>query len=372
MPAHVLPTFVTADTTGTLDLRPHAPLQRVVIMTSAGWLERGVLERVDITLHDEPFVAPPVASHPTVSGIIELNNAIPALDAIIAIGGGSVIDAAKAILLIRSLPNGVEGFRSHIACGDPVKLDQINAFLIAIPTTAGTGSEVSKWATVWGDGGSKYSISHRDLQPRVVALLPELCESMPKEIALACGLDALSHAMEAVWNRNATILSDFWASVAINSIRKNLPLIARDNSTDAKRDMQLASLHAGLAMSSTQTALAHSISYELTKTFGVAHGFAAGLTLGEVARFNLEYDESRLQIIADAFACTAKQLPDAINDFLQQIGIGEHLATSLTALSVRGTGTRLIHASRSANNLRPVSATDAEDILRSALSSILS
>src|SRR6185503_20426788 len=100
--------------------------------------------------------------------------------------------------------------------------------LIAIPTTSGTGSEVTRWATIWGDDGIKFSLTDERLYPSHAILDPALCVSMPREATLASGLDALSHAMEAVWNNNHALLTDAFASAAIGALRRALGGVLRE------------------------------------------------------------------------------------------------------------------------------------------------
>src|SRR5699024_6420334 len=134
------------------------------------------------------------------------------------------------------------------------------------PTTSGTGSEVTPWATVWDRGrDTKYSLHLPHTWACHAVIEAELVLGVPAAVTLSSGLDALSHALESIWNKNANPISDMYAVSAARSILKYLPQLMQDLTNVALREqMALAALKAGLAFSNTQTAIAHSISYDLT------------------------------------------------------------------------------------------------------------
>jgi phosphonate metabolism-associated iron-containing alcohol dehydrogenase len=291
----------------------------------------------------------------------------------LAIGGGSVMDATKALAYLCAVQGDRDVFAKALQQPDQHsgKHNVVPASVIAIPTTSGTGSEVTRWATVWGGDGAKYSLSQDVLYPEASFYDPSLCLSMPESVTLASGLDALSHACEAVWNTNATDESDDYALKAIALIAKNLPLaLAHKDDVSFRRDMQLASYWAGCAMSLTRTALAHSISYPLTGTYGLTHGIACSFTLPAIAAFNAvenPENEARCQMIAEAMGHdgSARQ---AIASFLTTLKLPDHIQqhfdgkrpSDLDQLS-------LINPSRAGNNLRHTTKEDAWHILDDSL-----
>lgn len=234
-----------------------------------------------------------IASNPSIRDVYEclklLNGTNP--DVIIALGGGSCIDLAKAIVALYGIiPDdelSKQSVRSAIKNKDYLSKHE-HADIIALPTTSGTGSEVTKWATVWDmDHKEKLSIDSPNLFPKAALLVPEFTFSMPLRLTLATGLDALSHAMEAFWARSRNPLSQALAISAIEHIKEYLPKVMRDGrNLHFRQGMSLASLVAGLAFSITRTTACHSISYPLTLLFGVEHGFATALTLLQVAERN--------------------------------------------------------------------------------------
>lgn len=212
---------------------------------------------------------------------------------VIAIGGGSCIDLAKAIsALYYLIPNdslSLESVRSAIKEKKYLKGDSF-IDIIAVPTTSGTGSEVTKWATIWDmEQKEKLSVDCIECFPKMALIVPEFTVSMPERLTLATGLDALSHAMEAFWAKARTPLSQSLALTAIEYVKEFLPKVLCDgNDIAVRKGMSLASLLAGLAFSITRTTACHSISYPLTMFFGVEHGFATAITLAQVAERNEE------------------------------------------------------------------------------------
>lgn len=210
---------------------------------------------------------------------------------IIALGGGSCIDLAKAISALHGRVSlqeiTIEWVRKSIKDKGYLRdTDFIDIF--AVPTTAGTGSEVTKWATIWdSDNEEKLSIDCVGLFPKCALIVPEFTAFMPPRVTLSTGLDALSHAMEAFWAKSRTPLSQALAICAIQHIYKNLPIALSDGTNlPAREGMCLASLISGLSFSITRTTACHSISYPLTMMFGIEHGLAAVLSIVPIARRN--------------------------------------------------------------------------------------
>jgi alcohol dehydrogenase len=156
--------------------------------------------------------------------------------------------------------------------------------IIAIPTTAGTGSDLTKWATIWDpETDRKLSLNRPDLYAEAVLVDPAITASLPWGITLASGLDALSHALESIWNVNANQVTRTFAIIAARDILLALPrLQANLGDMDARVLMARGATNAGLAFSNTQTALAHNISYPITLRHGVAHGIACSFSLPEI------------------------------------------------------------------------------------------
>ncbi len=176
---------------------------------------------------------------------------------------------------------------------------------IAVPTTAGTGSEVTPWATVWqreGDSPKKYSLSSPQLWAELALLDPELTLSQPRRVMRNSALDALSHALDSIWNVNANPISDALAVSGARAILSALPVAWQTPSDLAARETLMeASLQAGLAFSATRTALAHSLSYPLTLSHGLPHGLACSFVLPLVWRLAAGVSVGRDQVLARIF-----------------------------------------------------------------------
>ena len=197
-------------------------------------------------------------------------------DGVLAIGGGSVMDTAKCAMA--ALGTKKQLLEELLAFSEPFP-HRVPA--IFVPTTHGTGSEVTMWATLWNLGTmTKHSISHLDLYPDVAVLDPSLTLTLPLDISLTTTLDALSHGFEAIWNKNTNDTSTDYAIEAIVSILEQAPLLkTQHGNRDIRGKLLHAASTAGLAFSNTMTAAAHSISYPLTLHFGIPHGIAASISL---------------------------------------------------------------------------------------------
>jgi alcohol dehydrogenase class IV len=215
-------------------------------------------------------------------------------DILICIGGGSIIDSGKAISLFHNHYRTKADF-----CPDDVVTllktkDYVNNAtpipIIAVPTTAGAGSEATKWATIWDKTGTtKYSIEADFLYPAQAWIVPEITLHMPPRLTLSTGLDALCQAAESYWSKNSNQISREFSLTAISLITQNLPAVLKNpQDLELRRKMCLGSLFSAFAFSNTRTTACHSISYPLTMLFGVEHGFAAAVSLFSVAMINVE------------------------------------------------------------------------------------
>lgn len=201
-------------------------------------------------------------------------------DIIVAVGGGSVLDMAKLIRILScqniSPVEIVHGQNSIHSRGVP---------LIAIPTTAGTGSEATHFAVIYINR-EKFSIAHEYVLPDVVIIDPDLTYSLSPKITATTGMDALSQAIESYWCVNSTYESKGYAKEAISLVLKNLARAVHEPTPEIRYAMCTAAYLAGQAINITKTTAPHAISYPITSYFGVPHGHAVGLTLGEFLIYN--------------------------------------------------------------------------------------
>jgi phosphonate metabolism-associated iron-containing alcohol dehydrogenase len=198
---------------------------------------------------------------------------------ILAIGGGSVLDASKYFSVYNDQKEA--SFVTNIIKGQVEKKDYKTIPIISIPTTAGTGSEITPWATIWDmEEKKKYSLHLSELFSEIALYDPTLTVSVPKDITIQTGLDTLSHALESIWNKNANPITVEYAIKSSKLIMKYLPLLADDlENLKYRTEILKACMCAGLAFSNTQTALAHAMSYYITANKGIPHGIACSFTL---------------------------------------------------------------------------------------------
>jgi phosphonate metabolism-associated iron-containing alcohol dehydrogenase len=200
--------------------------------------------------------------------------------------------------------------------------------LIAVPTTAGTGSEVTPWATIWDRAAQKkHSLHLKETWPSIALIDPELMLSLPASVTLQSGLDALSHALESIWNVNANPVSDTFAVAAVHDILDTLPrLMERLDDVGLRARMALAALKAGMAFSNTRTALAHSISYEMTLRYGLPHGIACSFPLPMVLERARGRRADRDEVLAQALGAPLHDAPRRLAAFIEQLGVKTRFA----------------------------------------------
>jgi phosphonate metabolism-associated iron-containing alcohol dehydrogenase len=243
------------------------------------------------------------------------------VEAVIAVGGGSAIDTAKA-LMVGTATGRFDDLVALLAAGKPFKPHRVKA-LIAVPTTAGTGSEVTPWATIWDKAaGRKHSLHLPETWPEAAVVDPDLMLTLPASVTVQSGLDALSHSLEAIWNVNANPISDTYAIAAAREVMATLPALLGDpKNRDLRGRMALAALKAGMAFSNTKTALAHSISYEMTLRFGLPHGIACSFTLPMVLERARGMDPGRDAVLAAVFDGDLAAAPKRLARFLESVGV---------------------------------------------------
>ena len=238
---------------------------------------------------------------------------------IIALGGGSVIDAAK---VLASGGHGLAAVRRFLETGEDE--DRLTSYpIIAVPTTAGTGSEVTCWATVWDMGAQKkYSLARHTLYPEHAVIDPSLALGIPKDLTISTALDALSHALESIWNRNSNPISANYAIFAAREIIATLPSLVDDlGNIDIRTRVARACLFAGLAFSNTKTALAHSISYPITIKHNILHGLACSFSLPMVLASVIGEDAECDQNLRRVFGDDLDSAVVALEKFLNGLGV---------------------------------------------------
>lgn len=344
--------------------------KRVALVTTEGARKRGLVDEVrDVLGTSLAFILTDVDPNPDMHHLSQQGKRISnaEVDMIIGIGGGSVLDTAKVLGILAQDPDFPlidYAMTNRAYSGERTQV-------IAVPTTAGTGSEVTPFATVWATRAKKkYSLSGGSVLPTRAWLIPSLSVSVPLHVTVATGLDAISQALESIWNKNAIEES---VRFATESLQRSLPVLPKliENPFDVelRRIMLEASTLAGLAISHTRTAIAHSISYPLTMHFGLPHGLAAGFTLPAILRFNATEKESYLNEAVHTLGYqNAGELASYLEKLIKEIGVPDLLKMHLS----NGAGVfqyvdEMFTPNRAGNNIRQLTKQDVIGILNSSL-----
>lgn len=361
---------------GAIDqLSGHLDCERAVLVTTPGFRRRGVVDRIEKALGPRLVgVLDEVKPNPDVRDVDAQGERLRALkpDLLIALGGGSSMDTAKGLARLLSQPAD-RSLRAHFRDGQT--FNETPALPVAaIPTTSGTGAEVTPFGTIWDfERGKKYSVTGQDLYSTFAVLDPELTLGLPEEVTISSGLDAISHALESAWNKTASPVTLSYSAKSLQFSLQALPRLKQaPDDLEARGQMMQASLLAGLAISQTRTALAHSISYPLTTNFDLPHGFACSFTLPALMRFNAGADDGRLLHLArsvgyEDVGAFSRGL-DALFHKLEFPGfISRYIPEQAAAMALSD---KMFTPGRADNNLRAATPEDIQAILSGSLESL--
>ena len=265
-------------------------------------------------------------------------------DFIVAFGGGSPMDVAKAVGVVAKYGGSITEYEGAHKVPGPI------IPLIAIPTTAGTGSEVTAFSVITDHRRDyKLTVFSYELLPAYAILDAELITTAPASVAAACGIDAFIHAEEAYISTAASPFSDAMAEKAMALIGKNIRrFVANRGDMEAAEAMMVGSLFAGIAFSFARLGNVHAMSHPVSAFFDVSHGVANAVLLPVVAEYNALADHGRyLTIYNDISPVPAytddfepMMLVDAIHSLCADIGIPENLTIAINQASKTGEVTR--------------------------------
>lgn len=367
---------------GTLGEKIHfLDAKKAILITDKGLVDSGIADQawkvlnkanIRVTVFTETHEDPGTHVVQKVRDIALENKC----DVLIGLGGGSCLDTAKAASILLNCPGSLQDYggmdKVPYACTKPP--------VIAIPTTSGTGSEVSKDAVITDDEtGDKFFISSTNICPAIALVDPELTLTLPPALTAATGMDALTHAIESYTNRITQPISQSIALKAIELISKSLAKATFEGSCkEARYNMSLASLMAGMAFTVTRLGLCHAIYLSLgSKPFNISHGVANGIMLSHVMKFNAPSNPSGYRKVAEAMNVDCSKLADdeatiksaekvsllakeiGMPSGLKHFGITENDLPYIAKGAFRSGGIKI--------NPRPVTKNDIMEICRQAL-----
>lgn len=352
---------------------------KVLIVCDPGIINAGVVTQLEKPLQAAGIaysIFSDIEADPAIESVEKGTNLAKeqGCDLVVGVGGGSSLDTAKAIgLMIKNI--------GHIR--DYVGIDKVpipGAPVIAVPTTAGTGSEITIWS-VLSDKKSKVKLSVGSVYncPTLAIVDPELTTSLPAHITAATGMDALTHALESYVNKATQPISEGLSVQAMKMIAHNLRLaVVQGENLEARSNMLLASLMAAMAFNSTRLGLAHALAIPLGAHFKIPHGTVNAILLPEVMQYNVIGNVHKFAEIASIFGESTAHLNPreaaersvfAIRQLKNDVGI----TSTLSDYGVREEHLDLIveEAMQSGNvpvNPRKPTLEDLKNICRAAMS----
>ncbi|VFQ46955.1 iron-containing alcohol dehydrogenase [Desulfoluna butyratoxydans] len=243
-------------------------------------------------------------------------------DVVIGLGGCSAIDAAKAMWVFYEYP---ESTLEELAAPFAVKTMRNKAIFVAIPSTSGTGTEITGLSVITDrEKGTKYPIVSHELTPDVAIIDGELCASMPGHVTANTGLDALSHGVEAYVSNIADRYNDALAKGSIDLVFKNLPrAVAEPDELETRQAMHDASCMAGMAFTNVWLGIVHAMSHQVGGTFGIAHGCGNAILMPNVIRFNAKVTGKYGDLAALFGKTTAEEFAREVAGLTASVGVAD-------------------------------------------------
>ena len=301
--------------------------QKILVVTDYTLLEEDSFKAVIDILDNAGltyFVYHEIKQNPTIQNVQEgvTQGQINNVDAIVAVGGGSVIDTAKAISIIMTNPE-----HSSVVSLDGVVETRVKGLpLFALPTTAGTAAEVTINYVITDENKMKKMVCVDPHDIPVCAIIdPDLMQSMPQQLAATTGMDALTHAMEGYITKAGWLIPDIFHVNAMALIYKNLEKAANEKDPIAVEKMAYAEYIAGMGFSNVGLGIVHSMAHSLGAFFDTPHGLANSILLPHVMRFNGSACPELFRNMASAMGINIDKLNDE--------EVVEEIANSITKLS---------------------------------------
>lgn len=275
---------------------------KVLIVGDPGVLQAGIVGRVEEPLEKDGIPYMTFTDVGVEASIESVDRGVKmakqsGCDLVVGVGGGSALDTAKSIGIMLKHEGNIR---------DYIGLDKVpgpGTAVIAIPTTAGTGSEMTRFAVLSDqEAKAKLSVGSMFACPALALCDPELTTSLPPHITAATGMDALTHALESFVNKATQPISEGLSIQSMKLISKSLRLaVIQGENIDARHDMLMASTIAAMAFNSTRLGLAHALAIPLGAHFKIPHGVVNAILLPEVMRFNIIGNTEKFAEIARIF-----------------------------------------------------------------------
>ncbi len=345
--------------------------EKALIVTDEGITRAGLLDPVKRALGD--LCVGVFSDVPQDTGVRVVNRAAEFargldVDSLVSLGGGSVIDTAKGLAILLKEGGRLEDYQGMHMLSRPQTPH------ICIPTTAGTGSEVT-WVAVVKDHerGQKVILFDYHLAPNAAILDPLVVSSLPPLISAFTGMDALTHAVEAIQALEREPIADALALHAIRLITTHLPrCVGKGDDLVARGQMQIAATMAGMAATNAMYGLVHAMAHSVGARFGVPHGLANAILLPHVILYNLDACPDRYAMVAEAMGVrkpglndteAGKAAAEAIWDLTERIGLPQRLRqVHVTRDGLKGCALLSLTDGAIVYNPKPV--FDGEEVLK--------
>ena len=310
-------------------------IKKVVILIDSGIEKTGIAAKIRNFITAEDIQTEVISGLPREPGDTDLDTVMEKVksanpDAIVAVGGGSVLDVGKLCAVLTNSDKTV------LDLLDGAEVPPHSTFTALVPTTAGTGSEATRNAIIAiPSRNTKGAVVNEKLLPDLVILDPALTLTLPEGISATTGMDALCHAVECYLSVKANDLSDLLAVDAIKRIARSIRKVIQDGSDiDARSDMLLASYYAGMCISLSGTNAVHALSYPLGATFHIPHGQSNAMLLPFVMEHNLKAIPEKTAVVAECFGYDSSKnsldpsdyLVKELHSFLKDLKINTSLS----------------------------------------------
>ena len=299
-----------------------APKEGILLLTDKGIVQAGIAEKFIAKLSENGFSPVVFDDIPGNPNVPDVKKALATIEGkqithVVALGGGSVLDVAKAVGLLLGDPE--LDYEEVQWRRQPIKKDPLP--VIGIPTTAGTGSEVTHVAVVGDSKGFKMGVLHPAMFMKTAIIDGNLMVSLPPQLTSTTGMDSLVHSLEAFLSKKANPVSDLFALAAIRSIVKWLPEAYKNSSNlEARKEMAMAATLAGISFDQSSLGLVHALAGPLCGTYHLHHGLGVATLLPAVLEFDAPaIPAERWELLRDALALPQDAKPENLGDFARDL-----------------------------------------------------